>query len=160
MYYRLFLISVLAAGFACAQGPGGGESGSRMGGGGDSNVPMTPRAMPSPLDRMTRACSLSKDQTKQFESILSAASKTAAPVREQIGANRKQLDAAVLAGKSPDEVKKLTEASGLAMAQMTQIEMKAFGDLYKLLSPDQRHSGAQVVYSSLTGMFLRKSWNE
>ena len=158
MYLRLLLIGALAAGFACAQDEGGGGGGR---GGGGGSMPNVPRGGPAtPLETMTKACDLSKEQTKQFSAIISGASKSVAPLRDQIPNDRKQLAAAILAGKSPDEVKKLVETSGLAAAQMTQVEMKTFGDLYKLLDPDQRKKGAQVVFGMLPGMLMKKNWNE
>jgi hypothetical protein len=167
MYGRLLLIGALAAGFAFAQEPAGGVTmaptppgngsvgnGGLTGGGGAST------AIPTPLDRMTEACSLSKDQKKQFSAILDADSKAAAPLRKQIPLTREQVGAAALAGKSPEEIKKLEEASGQQTAEMTQIEMKAFGELYAKLDPAQQKVGAQKLYNLLTGMFMKKNWND
>jgi len=109
---------------------------------------------------MTEACSLSKDQKKQFSAILDADSKAAAPLRKQIPLTREQVGAAALAGKSPEEIKKLEEASGQQTAEMTQIEMKAFGELYAKLDPAQQKVGAQKLYNLLTGMFMKKNWND
>jgi Spy/CpxP family protein refolding chaperone len=164
-YLRLLLISALAASVLCAQEGGGGGGGmgggGGRGGGGGASVPEVPRGgMATPLERMTKACDLSKDQAKQFSTILNAASKSVAAIREEIPNDRKQLAAAILAGKSADEIKKLEEASGLAAAQMTQAEMKTFGDLYKLLDPDQRHKGDSTVFNMLPGMLMKKNWNE
>ncbi|HUP05493.1 MAG TPA: Spy/CpxP family protein refolding chaperone [Bryobacteraceae bacterium] len=168
MYLKLFLIGALAAGLVMAQDEGGGGGGmsgggggSGRGGGGGGLAPAMPgRGPATPLERLTSACNLSKDQTKQFSTILSAASKEGAPLREQIPGDRKQIAAAILAGKSADEIKKLTDSDAMAMAQMTQLEMKTFGELYKILSPDQRKSGAQAIFNSLGGMFMKKNWNE
>ncbi len=165
-HLRLLLIGALAAGVLCAQeggggggGMGGGGGGGRGGGGG--SMPDIPRGgMATPLERMTKACDLSKDQAKQFNTIISAASKSVAPLREQIPNYRKELAAAIVAGKSPDEIKKLEESSGAAAAQMTQAEMKTFGDLYKLLDPDQRHKGDAMIFNMLPGLLMKKNWNE
>jgi Spy/CpxP family protein refolding chaperone len=167
MYLKLLLIGALAAGIACAQDQGGGGGGGggmgggggRGGGGGGNSLPSV-QAQPTPLDRMAALCTLSKDQKKQFSAILDAASKSAVDLRKQIPADRQALEAAVQAGKIPDEIKKLEEADGQAMAQMTQIEMKAFVDLYKLLDPDQRKAGGQRIFSMLGGMFFKKNWND
>ena len=163
MYLKLLLIGALAAGFAFAQeegaGPAPGGGGGGRGGAGYA-APAAPKGGARPLERMASACNLSKDQTKQFTAILTAASKSAAPLREQIPASRKQLEAAAQAGKSPDELKKLEESSGLAMAQMTQIEMNTFGELYKVLDATQRRTGAQRIFNTLGGMFMKKNWNE
>jgi hypothetical protein len=167
MYLRFVLIGALAAGFTFAQEPAGGGSlapqppgngsvgnGGLTGGGGGGG------SVPTPLDRLVQACNLSKDQKKQFSAILDADSKAAAPLRKQIPLTRQQVGAAALAGKSPDEIKKLEEASGQETAQMTQIEMKAFGELFAKLDPDQQKVGAQRLYSTLTGMFMKKDWND
>jgi Spy/CpxP family protein refolding chaperone len=176
MLIRLLLIGVLAAGAGLAQrgggggggdptsmgdASGGGGGGSRGGGGGGGGM-MPGRGSMAPLDMMANRCNLSKDQKKQFSTILDAAHKSAAAValRKQIPASREQIAAAVLAGKSPEEVKKVVDASGLAMAQMSQIELKTFGELYNLLDADQKKAGSQVVYNALAGMFLKKNWNE
>jgi Spy/CpxP family protein refolding chaperone len=156
MYLRLLLIGALAAGFGCAQEGGGGGSG-RAGAG--YAAPPAPNVV-SPLQRMTTVCTLSKDQAKQFSAILDAASKSAADLRKQIPGDRGSIAAAVQAGKSPEEIKKLVDADGLAVAQMTQIEMKAYADLRKLLDPDQIKAGGARVYGMLVGMFMKKNWND
>lgn len=109
---------------------------------------------------MTAVCKLSKDQTKQFSAIFDAASKSAVDLRKQIPAGRVAIEAAVQSGKSPDEIKKLEDANGLAVAQMTQIEMKAYADVRKLLDPDQIKAGGARVYGQIVGMFMKKSWND
>jgi hypothetical protein len=166
MYGRLLLIGALAAGFAFAQEGGGlaptppGAGSIGNGGLGTGIAPSADRAIPTPLDRMVEACGLSKDQKKQFSAILDADSKAAAPLRKQIPLTRQQVGAAVLAGKSPDEIKKLEEASAQQTAQMTQMEMKAFGELFAKLDPGQQKAGAQRLYSTLTGIFMKKDWND
>jgi hypothetical protein len=114
----------------------------------------------SPLDRMAATCTLSKDQKKQFSSILDAASKSGADLRKQIPASRLALEAAAVAGKSPDELKKLEEADGLAVAQMTQLEMKTYGELRKVLDPDQIKAGGARIFNMLAGLLMKKSWND
>jgi Spy/CpxP family protein refolding chaperone len=154
MYLRLLVIGALAAGVLCAQRGGGG-------GGGGGLAPDVPRGgMATPLERMAKACDLSKDQTKQFNTIINAANKATASLREEIPNDRKQLAAAIAAGKSPDEIKKLVDAAGLSAAQMTQAEMKTFSDLYKLLDPDQGKKGAQVVLGMIPTLLMKKNWNE
>jgi len=163
MLIRLMLVGVLAAGFALAQDDSAGapSGGGRGGGRGGADMPMVPRASASPLDRLATGCNLSKDQRKQFSAILDAAHKSAADLRKQVPLGRLQVEAAIQAGKSPDEIKKLVELHGLAMAQMTQIEMKAFGDLYKLLDEDQKKAkGGQQIYNVLPGLFTKKNWND
>jgi len=162
MYVKLLLIGALAAGMVCAQdqGGGGGGGGGRGGGGGGSSLPMAGGGGQSPLERMTTLCKLKKDQIKQFSAILDAASKSAVDLRKQIPASRLALESAAQAGKSPDELKKLEEANGLAEAQMAQIEAKAYADLRKLLDEDTIKAAGGRVYGMLSGMFMKKSWND
>jgi Spy/CpxP family protein refolding chaperone len=157
MLIRLLSIGVLVAGLGFAQRGGGmtDASGSRSG---DSG--MMGQSGASTLDRMASACNLSKDQRKQFTAVLDAASKSAAPLRKQAPLSREQIAAAAQAGKSPDEIRKLVEAGGLVMAQMTQLEMKAFGQLYNLLDADQRKTGGQQVFNMMGPILLKKNWNQ
>ena len=157
MLIRMLLIGALAAGFAVAQDEGGGGGGGGRGGGGV--VPGVPRSMPSVLDRMATACNLSKDQKKEFKTILDSAGKEGEPLRKQIPQSRADVAAALQAGKAPDQVKTLVEANAAARAQMTQLEMKTFAALYKLMDADQRKQGAQRVFSSMTGLFMKKNWD-
>jgi uncharacterized membrane protein len=162
MLFRLLLIGALAAGFTFAQdeGGGGGGGGGRGGGGGGSVMPSVGRAMPSVLDRMVTACNLSKDQRKQFKTILDAASKSAEALRKQVPQTRVQIGAAVETGKSADEIKKLVESNGLMRAQMAEMEYKAFSELYKTLDADQRRAGAQRLLGMVTGILMKKNWDE
>ncbi len=165
MIFRLLVIGALAAGFGIAQDEGGGGGGGGRGGGapggGGGVAPAVPRAMPSPLDRMVTACNLSKDQRKQFKAILDAASKSAEGLRKQIPQSREQVGAAVQAGKSADEIKKLVDAHGLAVAQMAETEYKTFGQLYNLLDADQRKAGSgQRLLGVVGGILMKKNWDE
>ena len=165
MLFRLLLIGALAAGFTLAQddsggGGGGGGGGRGGGGGGGGSLPSVGRAMPSVLDRMVTACNLSKDQRKQFKTILDDASKSAEAFRKQIPQSRVQIGAAVESGKSADEIKKMVEANGLMRAQMAEMEYKAFSELYKTLDADQRRAGAQRLLGMVTGILMKKNWDE
>ncbi|MGD0497609.1 MAG: periplasmic heavy metal sensor [Bryobacteraceae bacterium] len=174
MLVRLLLIGLLAAGFASAQisdpgevpsgggGGGMGGGGGRGGGGGMGGAGMgggIPRMRTSMLDRMATACDLTKDQKKQFKTILDADSKDAEALRKEIPANRSQVEAAVLAGKSADDIKKLLDEGGMLDARMVALELKAFGQLCNVLEPDQRKQGGQRVLSMLYGIFMVKSWD-
>jgi uncharacterized membrane protein len=164
MVFRLLLIGALAAGFTFAQddsGGGGGGGGGGGRGGGASSLPSVGRPTASVLDRMVTACNLSKDQRKQFKTILDAASKSAEALRKQIPQSRTQMGAAVQAGKSADEVKKLEESNGLMAAQMAEMEYKTFGELYKILSDDQHKAGGgQKLLSQVSGILMKKNWDE
>jgi hypothetical protein len=187
MYLRILTIGALAAGFAFAQAQATGDA---AGGSTSSSAPTcdlpdpaqgvatavtssgasgaghlasaASRATSTPLDRMAIFCNLSKDQTKQFSAILNAASKSVADLRKQVPASRLQLEAAAQEGRNPDEIKKLADANGMAAAQMTQIAMQTFGELYRLLDPNQKKTGGQQVLDMLLnhGMLAKKNWNE
>jgi hypothetical protein len=157
MLIRLLLIFILATGSAFAQrggggGGGGGDTGG--GGGGPANV------APSMLDRMTDTCKLSKDQKNQFKTILTAANKSAETLRKQILPSRQQIGAAVQAGKSADEVKKMVISDGMWRAQMTAMEYKAFGELYNVLDAEQKKANAQRLFAFMAGIFMNKNWNQ
>jgi uncharacterized membrane protein len=165
MLFRLLLIGALAAGFTFAQdeggGGGGGGGGRGSGGGGGSVMSAVPRPSASALDKMVTACNLSKDQRKQFKTILDAASKSAEALRKQIPQSRTQMGAAIQAGKSADEIKKLEEANGLMAAQMAEMEYKAFGELYKILDEDQHKAGGgQRLFGQVSGLLMKKNWDE
>ena len=163
MLGRFLLVGLLAAGFAFAQdeGGGGGGGGGRGGGGGGAGGGGggMARQMPTKLDQMTTACTLTKDQKKQFKTVLDAASKDADPLRKRIDDGLKQIQAAVLANKSAEEVKKLVDSYQMERTQMTAIEYKAFAELYKLLDPDQQKKGAQRVLGLMSGIFMVKIWD-
>jgi Spy/CpxP family protein refolding chaperone len=162
MIIRFLLIAALAAGAAFAQRGGGG--------GGDAGiVPNMPMSRPQALDRMESICKLTKDQKKEFKSIMDAAQKEAEPLRKQILQNDQQLGAVVVKAKSPDDAKPQVEAAGLAYAQMTQLEMKTFAALYKLLDDDQKKTAGARLFSSFfnhqyfsetNGLFMGKNWQE
>jgi len=164
---RLLSIAALAAGFVFAQGPGGGGGGGMGGGGGVA--PQVPMARPGALERMVTTCNLTKDQKKEFKSIMDAAQKDAEPLRKQLLQSVQQLAAEVVKAKSPDDVKAQIEAVGLASGQMTQLEMKTFAQLYKLLEDDQKKAtGTRLFsqffnhqyYSATNGIFMGKDWED
>ena len=116
------------------------------------------RASVSKLDQMATACTLTKDQKKQFKTILDNDNKEADSLRKQLATNKTALSAAVAGGRSADEIKKLVDADSLAHAQMIQKEYKAFGELFKVLDLDQKKLGAQKVLGLMGGIFLNKNW--
>src|ERR1035438_2889123 len=93
MIKRLLLSGLLAAALAFAQRGGGGGGGASGGGmGGDMGGGGMPRAMPTPMERMTTALTLNKDQKKQVKTIMDDAQKEAAPVRDQMLKGRQTID--------------------------------------------------------------------
>jgi hypothetical protein len=43
---------------------------------------------------------------------------------------------------------------------MTEMEYRTFGELYKILDADQRRQGAQRVLTQLSGLLMKKNWDE
>jgi hypothetical protein len=167
MLLRLLLAAALAASLACAQeegGGGGGGGGSRGGGGGGGRggggggMSMRPQ-MPTPFERITTAFTLTKEQKKDFKSLIDEISKEAAPVREQIVQSRAQLLAAAQAGKSQAELKKLADSHAGLMARMTHLEMTAFGKICAKSSDAQRKQGAAALFTTVQGLFMKKNWD-
>lgn len=155
MLLRILLTIVLMNSFAFAQRGGGGG-----GGVGDSSG-LNVVALPSVLDRMETACKLTKDQKKEFKTILDAASKSAETLRKQIPENLGSISAAVVSGKSAEEIKKLVEDNGRMRAQISEMEYKTFGELYKILDDGQRMgTGAQAIFNLTSGILMKKKWNE
>lgn len=160
MKLRLLLIAALAAGFAYAQ---------RGGGGGGDVAPSVPMSRPQTIDRMATTCTLTKDQKKEFKSIMDAAQKEAEPLRKELLQDDQQFSAAVVKAKSADDVKAQIQALAQASAQMTQLEMKTFVTLYKLLDADQKKAGGSrlfttffdhVYFNATNGIFMAKNWNQ
>jgi Spy/CpxP family protein refolding chaperone len=176
MLIRLLLIGALAAGVGFAQrggggggdptsmgdasGGAGGGGGSRGGGGGGGGM-MPGRGGMAPLDQMAASCSLSKDQKRQFKTIIDAASKSAEVLRKGIPPSRAQIGAAIQAGRSADEIRKLVEANALMTAQMAEAEYKVFGQLYNLLDAEQKKPGVGArLLSQVNGILMKKNWEE
>jgi hypothetical protein len=147
-------MAVLMTDVALAQRGGGGG-----GGGGDTGLTVV--ALPSVLDRMETACKLTKDQKKQFKTILDAASKSAEPLRKQIPQNLKLIGTAVVSGKSADEIQKLVEDSAQMRAQISEMEYKTFVELAKNLDDGQRMgTGPQNLFNLTSGILMKNKWNE
>ncbi len=171
MKMRFLFIAALAVGIAFAQDEGGGGGGMGGGGGrgGGMSLPSTPMSRPQALDRMETMCKLTKEQKKEFKSIMDAAQKEAEPLRKQLLQNDQELSAAVVKAKSADDVKTQIAAGALASAQMTQLEMKTFVALYKLLDADQKKTGGSRLFSTFfnhqyfsatNGVFMGKNWQD
>jgi Spy/CpxP family protein refolding chaperone len=157
MLIRLAVIGVLAAGFGFAQAdesPGAGMGSS------DTGVPKYMEGgTRSRLEQMAKACNLTGDQKKEFKALLDGFSKEGEQLRKEIPEGRTQIAEAIEAGKTPGEIKQLTDANGARLAQMTQLEIKAFAKLYNVLQPNQRKVGAQRVFNTLAGLFMKKNWD-
>ncbi len=173
MLSKLIFGGLLATALVFAQ-PGGmgggqsGDSGGGMGGGGgrgsrggdmsDIGGGGMPRAMPTPMERLTTMFTLTKDQKKQVKSIMDDAQKEAVPVKEQITKGRTAIAEAVAAGKSGDEITAAINQTAAAQTQMTQIELGAFLKIYQALDKDQQ-AKAGMLPAMMNGIFKNKNWD-
>jgi hypothetical protein len=170
MLVKLLMAGVFVAALGFAQGDmgGGGGGGGGMGGGGGGGGMLVAR--PSKMDSFCDMLTLDKEQRKQSKSMLDAAAKEAAPLRDQMTKSKAELSAAVAAGKGQDELGKLVESYSMEKAQMAQIEIKAFAGVFKSLSPEQKQRpcpnrrGPTVacsaqVFEMFSGIFMKKNWD-
>jgi Spy/CpxP family protein refolding chaperone len=151
MRIRLLLIVILAASAAFAQR--GGRGG---GGGGGMNVPSAGPVVKNHLEMMTDGLKLSKDQKKDIKTLMDAAHKEAAPLRDQLVKGRAQIAAAVQSGKA-DELDGAVKSYSTVESQMAAVEMKAFAGIYKALDAEQKQKAAMVL-GMMNGIFTRKNW--
>jgi Spy/CpxP family protein refolding chaperone len=114
--------------------------------------------MPTRLEVIASMLKLNRDQTKQVKTILDAAQKEAAPVRDGMKTGRSQIAAAVVGGKPQPEIDAAVKGYADAAARMAGLEVKAFIQIYQGMSPDQRKS-MDKLYSMMGGIFIGKNWN-
>ena len=152
---QIFLTLLLVTIPAVAQRAGGGGRGG--GGGMAPSGDFGPRVT-NRLDSISEMLKLSKDQKKELKSTMDEAQKEAAPVRDQITKSRLEIGDAVAAGKSSEELAKLTSALGALEAQMTEIEIKTFTKVYKGLQGEQVNS-SRGLFPMMKGIFNGKNWN-
>lgn len=165
MFGRLLLTAILATTLASAQSRGGGGGvgggddmggaggmgGSGMGGGGmGGGIPRVQRQ--SKAEMFADRLKLNKDQKDEVQTLLNAALKEAAPVREQIAKGRVVITDAILGGKSQDDIKKLLDTYATVSAQMAGIEAKTFTKVCAMLKPNQQ-SKAASAFELMAGMF-------
>ena len=112
----------------------------------------------SKFDTISEMLKLNKDQKKAFRTTFDDSQKEAAPIREQIAKARLAVGEAVQAGKNEEEIKKLTVSLGALEAQMAEIELKAFSQVYKGLEKEQL-PGTRGLFPMMKGMFSGKNWN-
>jgi hypothetical protein len=154
MFFRLLLSGILAVTIASAQRGGGGGRGGRSGGmegGGFQRGPA------SRFDTISEMLKLNKDQKKTLKTTFDDSQKEAAPIRDQIAKARLAIGEAVQTGKSEDEIKKLNSSLGALEAQMAEIELKAFSEVYKSLDKDQLEA-IRGLFPMMKGMFAGKNW--
>lgn len=152
----LVLVLVAVNPAAAQRGGGGG------GGGGNLGFSISPMLL-GRLERLELLFKLDKDQKKAVKDILDAAHKSAAPVRQQLTATRTALGQAIITAKPQADIDAAAKAYALPVAAMTKLEMQAFADVLKALTPEQRQNGPAIrnAFSMVRGMFLdEKKWDE
>jgi Spy/CpxP family protein refolding chaperone len=135
---------------------GAGESGAGVGGGGGMGSSGMGGGMrvqrQSKLDAIAEKLKLNKEQKDQVQTIFLAALEESRPIGEQIMKGRETIAAAMITGKSEDDIRKmLDQFAGLA-AQMTGIETKAFAKVYAVLKPNQQPK-APAAFEIMAGIF-------
>jgi hypothetical protein len=156
MNRKLILAGLLLATVAFGQrggGGGGGRGGSR--GGGDMPMSFGPK---NKLELLADMLQLSKDQKKDVKALMDEAQKEAAPVKEQLAKSRARISGAIASGKQ-DDVDQAIAAHSEIDAKMTEIEMKAFAGVYKLLNEDQR-TKSRGLFIMMPGIFKGKNWTD
>jgi len=168
MFRRLLVAAAFAATVSLAQPQaGGGGSSGDMGdmsgggrgggrrnmGGSDDMIPSGTmrRVQQSKPDLIADKLKLNKEQKEEFDKILSAGREESRPVQENLQKMRAQLAAAIVQGGDAD-IKKATDDYTAAAAQMTAIEVKAYGKLYAALKPNQQGKAAQAL-ELMAGIF-------
>jgi hypothetical protein len=137
MLVRLLLTAILATTLATAQG--------KKGGGTSNNMGDIPRARTlSKFELFAEKLKLNKEQKDDALNALNAAMEESAPVREQMDKSRVAVGAALIDGKTGDELKKLTDDVTSASAQLIVVEAKAFSKIYASLKPNQQAKAGQA----------------
>ena len=161
MFVRLVLTVALSAGLAVAQRGGGGGgaggdsggigAGGGMGGGEGMNMPRAQRQTKAEIfmDKMK----LNKDQKEDAIKILTESAQKARALLEPINRERQQIANALLQKKTEEEMKPLMQEYTKICAQMTAIEVEAFGKIYATLKPNQQKNAPQA-FEYLSGMFM------
>lgn len=154
-FRRIAIVAATAAGFVAlltasplAQRGGGG--GASMG--------------PAPTTRaaaLVTTLKLDNDQKKQIKTILDAAYKDAAPIRDALTKTRAAAGAAIQAGKDKADAEKILADYAVQVTAMASAEAKATARMKGLLSPDQQGDAAawQSVIYIMRGAFIGKKWD-
>jgi hypothetical protein len=162
MVNRLILAGLLCAGLAIAQGGSSGGKRSNSGGG-DMGAPMgASSSAGNRFEDIATSLNLNKDQRKTVRTILEDGAKEAAPLRDQISKSRIAVGEAITQNKSEDDLKQIAKGSSDLVAQLVQIEIKAFAKIFGTLDDTQKKDTRALghVLSVTNGMYHTKNWNE
>ena len=98
---------------------------------------------------------LTDSQKTQAKSVFQQARQTAKPVREQLMATRKSLQAAVQAGDS-NQIQQFSATEGQEIGQLMAIRSSAFSKVYQTLSSDQKTKLAEIQQSHAQARHARR----
>ena len=135
MLSKVLIVGMLTAAMAFAQGGWGKRNEDPSGG------MMAQRQ--SQLDQFADKLKLNKEQRAQAETIMDAAREAMGPAQQKLIEARKNLAAALIGGKSADDIDKLTKTYASLSAQAKELEANAFGKICALLKPNQQSKAVQ-----------------
>jgi Spy/CpxP family protein refolding chaperone len=127
----LAIVALLPAPLFAQRGRGMG--GAR--GGGGRNVPIDAHTA---LLVFTALLNLTDAQQQQIGGAFDAAVKDAAPLNAQIENGKQAIFDAVKSGKSPDEIKTLTDREGALGSELSALQVQTFAKMCAFLTSDQK----------------------
>lgn len=132
------------------------QGGGRRGGGRGGPV-VANRAR---MDTLSIAFDLDKDQKKTIKTALDEAYKAAAPIRAELKKTRAALGVAAI-GTDAAAIDAAAKAYAAQVTAMTDAEMKAFAEVLKPLSPEQKAKGTSQAFFLMRTIFLDdKKWDD
>ena len=145
----------------CLTGVAAAQRGGRGGGGGDVGGG-APAYQFTRLQLLEQDFKLTKDQKKSVKALLDDAHKSAAPIRDALASTRTQIVAVIQRNGSEAEIDAAVKAYANQAAAMTALEMNAFADLLKAITPEQRGdpNAMRAAFFLMRGIFIDKKWDE
>ena len=159
---KILMAGLLCASLALAQG---GYSGGKSKQGAADMDPRAGSGGSRPTNRfdfIAQVLNLNKDQKKDVRTILEDGAKESASIREQMSKSRIAVGEAITANKSEEELKQLAKTSSDLDAQLSVLEVQAFGKTFATLDDTQKKN-TQALGRALflmNGMYHIKNWNE
>jgi len=96
------------------------------------------------LDRMSTALNLTDQQKQQAKTIFSSEREAARPIRQELRAERKNLQSAIQSGKPAEEVQQIAKNEGPALGNLAAIRAGAAAKFYAVLTPAQQQKLASL----------------
>lgn len=103
----------------------------------------------SALELITLVLKLTDSQQGQLHAVFDAALKEATPVADQMEHTKNALFAAVLSGKSEEEIRHLADQQGQLTSRMLLLQAQTFAQLWTLLDSRQKGMVDDFVYSNI-----------